>query len=328
MAGELEVTFRGMFTLVLPPSHDHARILMPRNDVPTVARGNERYTIPAYEAYVAIPMSAQPTPDPDVICDLPIDHPQVFDRGRVPANGRRLESVTRELRRQNVIPEPEKQRFAIYFASGYEIIVRALRSEIDDLQYDHSPVANNQQPGFGERSVYWLPSPRPSILTAAEEPSGIVQLPTKGDVPPEAAAVIDINTGLLRPRGLVPVHHWRFLHSDNDTFGRAIAQELLVTSITETPARITLRPLAGGADVDITFTPQSGDRVIIGSEPIDDILGSASVQSCAEPAYDFELHYRFFGTRRSHPVPICFEPGDHRSPPGAACGPPIVTGGP
>jgi hypothetical protein len=35
---------------------------------------------------------------------------------------------------------------------------------------------------------------------------------------------------------------------------------------------ITLRPLAGGDDIVITFTPVEGDRVIIGCEPLDDIL--------------------------------------------------------
>jgi hypothetical protein len=128
---------------------------------------------------------------------------------------------------------------------------------------------------------------------------------------------------------LLNTHSWRYLHStEDDDFQRPIAQELLVTSEADDTSTITLRPLAVGENVTITFTPAAGDRVIIGSEPLGDILGTARPTKCVEPAYDFELQYDLVDLvgedRANFPVPFCdAQDNDHRSPPGAACGPPV-----
>jgi hypothetical protein len=323
MAVELEVTFRGMFILAMPPvgSRDHARILMPRNDIPRVAQGNDRYTIPAYESYIAIPTSANPTGQPDLTCYLPVEHGEVFNtKSAASEEAPQFEAVSRAMRREGVLVEQEKEPYAIYYTGGYEIVVHPLSSALNQLRYDSTPVADNQQPGAGEQSVNWLAQMR------ADTPNPDIAAALLADVPPATASFIDLSRGTMRPRGLLS-HHWRYLHLSTDTLLRPFAQELLVTAEVDAMVAITLRPIGGGADVRITFTPAAGDRVIIGSEPLDDILGTASVHSCVEPAYDFELQYDLVGGSRSvRPVPLCSDNLDHRSPPSGACGPPVTPG--
>jgi hypothetical protein len=328
MAVELEVTFRGMFHLALPPpgERNRARILMPRNDVPRVAKGNERYTIPPYQSYVAIPVSANPTVAPDLVCELPVEHGETFNgRSAAARDMLPVEAVTRAKRREVVrdrpLVEPETKTYAIYFAKGCEMVVDALNGVSPPrLQYDSTPVGDTQVPNAGERSVYWL-----TPMRGANE--GVLANLVTGTPPPATASFIDLTNGSMRPRGLLPLHHFRYLHSSGDAFRRPIAQELLVTADAADQTRITLRSFGSGDNVEITFGPQAGDRVIIGCEPLDDILGIASVQSCVEPAYDIELLYDLVGgIVDTVPVPLCSDNVDHRSPPGAACGPP--TGGP
>jgi hypothetical protein len=333
MAGELEVSFRGMFTLVLPDSHDHARILMPRNDLPRIARGNERYTIPPYETYVAIPIAANPSPEPDLILSLPIGHPQVFDPAARRQTPEAIEKVTKTWRRNRLVAEPKnKVPCAIYKATGYEIQTEAFATNGKGLDYDDDPIDPTAELKPGQTSLRWLSPLRKIGPDGVETDFDPRKLGTTGVPPAGAAAFADLKSGHLRPSGLVPVHRWRFLQARNAA-PRPIASEVVAsTTVTGKTSRITLRPLEKiqGEERPITFEVNGPTVVIVGCEPLDDILGTASVQSCAEPAYDFELHYQHFLPDEFPPaamrgVPICsFANDDHRSPPGALCGPPAV----
>ncbi|HJQ40114.1 MAG TPA: hypothetical protein VKB93_23460 [Thermoanaerobaculia bacterium] len=303
---------------------------MPRNDLPRIARGNERYTIPPYETYVAIPMAANPAPEPDLILSLPIGHPQVFDPSKPRRTKAPLEKVTKVWRRNELVAEPKKIPFAIYMATGYEIILKAFAKNGKPLDYDNTPIhpATDLKPG--QTSLQWL-SPLTKIGSdGVEKDIDREKLRTTGAPPPAAAAFADLLSGHLRPSGLVPSHSWRFLQARN-TVPRAIATEVVAsTSVEGGTSQITLRSLENQSeDRIITFEANGPTVVIVGCEPLDDILGTASVQSCAEPLYDYELHYLLLGDEVPPPamrgVPVCSAGNDdHRSPPGALCGPPAV----
>lgn len=326
MGREMNVTFRGMYTLALKPDENRAFVLMPRNDKPRVANGNERYTIPPYVSYVAIPRSAAPDPPdppPNFYCALPLAHGQIFDTARIRASASlpRMEAVNRFERLESLLPEPPKVEYAVYFTNEYEIVIPALQAAGGTLSFDANPVDPIAKPNPGESSVFWLPQ--------VDEPGGVMAEPfSNGAVSPNATAYAEINTGTMRPRGLTPEHRWRFLHGDDD-FVRPIAQEILITAEAEEMSEIVLRPLGPGTEKVIRFSTAGEPLIVVGCEPLDDILGLSPAQSCAEPAYDFELQYQLTSQPAGRvPVPICVESNpDHRSPPATLCGPPrVITG--
>lgn len=327
---EIRVAFRGMCTLVLPRSDGtrprHARVLFPAADTQLIAFGNSRYTIPEYETYIAIPVSANPTPRSDLECDMPLSHGGVYSpRRKEDRFGINVEAVNRAERRRFAALEPKKVRCALYFVPAHEIRIDALRADQDQLECNATPVGPQDKPAdTGETSMMWLPH------IAHPATRGTISLNASGEPPVTVAAYVDMNHGRLRPRGLFKDHVFRFLHANDNPFARPIASEMLLVARAKPKVTVTLRPFRGEREIRIQFESKERPMVIVGCEPLDDIVGIGSVQACVEPAYDYELHYRLRGAaQRRLPVPICIERDpDHRSPPGSRCGPPtVVTSG-
>lgn len=330
----IAVTFRGMCTLLLEADGGNAprraRVVLPRNDLPRVAFGNPRYTIPPYESYVAIPLSAEPSREADLKCKMPLRHGGTYEPGSAiklmeqehSSLRGNFEALTRAERRRRIFEEPDKVPYAVYFLNKQEVIIEGLSASTDVLVCDATPVPPNAKPGHFETSVRWLPH-----LDVDDEPSvqGTIDLRVTGRPPATVTAFVDMNRGTLRPRGLYKSHQFRFLHSDSK-FLRPIASEMVVHSDTKETGTVVLRPLGRGEDVTIRFKAAGQPQIIVGCEPLDDLVGIGSVQSCAEPGYDFELQYRLRGApQRRLPVPICADTRpDHRSPPGSRCGPGTV----
>jgi hypothetical protein len=146
---------------------------------------------------VAIPMSANPSGNPDLVCNLPVEHPETFDGRVVAMSGKpSIEAMTRAKRRERPLVEQPKEPYAIFFTSGCEVIVDALRADQYQLQYDSTPVAENQKPQDkqGERSVYWL---APLRFAAGKAP---VQTLAISEPPATASSYIDLTKGSMRPR--------------------------------------------------------------------------------------------------------------------------------
>jgi hypothetical protein len=248
----------------------------------------------------------------------PIPEPEYVRTSRL----LRWESVLRSERAGLSFEElPEKALYCVYFAADSTLSLDVLSD--DGLTFNVETVEPTQtKPGAkNAQSLNWLVR----LDTLVEE---ITDPLRPYDLPKNASAHLDVTKGRILPT-LHLEHTWRFLHSKCG-LRRPVADEIVVEIKTTEYARFTIRPHDPTTPQVVLHVPPSRLPVIVGNEPIEDITGVALVPSCADPGYDFELHYSLVDTKGAprRPVPLCVNSDeDHLSPPAARCGPPVLSGG-
>jgi hypothetical protein len=323
----LTVKMRGVISLALPDEGGgHARAFFPRRNKQRLAYDNEYRIISPYFPYVAVPQEILPegAPRPDLVCDMYLDHYHPIPEPESVRTNRllRWESILRSERAELNFEElPEKATYCVYFAADSTLSLDVL--SYDDLTYNLEPVYLTQEKPDSKnaQSLNWLVR----LDTLVEEITNPLRAT---DLPKNTSTYLDLTKGRILPT-LHVEHTWRFLHSKCG-LRRPVADEVVAEINTTEYSRFTIRPhLPTRPQVEI-HVPPSRLPVILGNEPIEDIVGVAPILSCADPGYDFELQYSLVDTKGAprRPVPLCVNPDeDHLSPPGARCGPPVLSGG-
>jgi hypothetical protein len=318
----VEIMFRGIFTVVLNQPEgkpESARVLLPSGYFPRLAKSNPEHIITGHLPFVAVPLRQEegvlrlPTDgngenamSPKFICALnPSEHP---------AGG--------------IVLDPEGEvsetRYAVYPLEYHEITLetdaqRTAFSYCMESVDDRQPLALKEEEIHNRRSMQWAAE----IETLGED-IRFIDAFASADPPRECAAFVDLNAGELEPvhDRDVQVHVWRFLHSESP-IERDIPDGLRVKMDVDGGLRIRLRDRKTGETFVIQPELSEGSTIIIGNEPLADILDMEFPRFCADPAYHYELQYLFFEHDKQLPVPMPVCVAEHvveRDPPRAKCG--------
>ena len=155
-----------------------------------------------------------------------------------------------------------------------------------------------------------------------------------GPSPPldKCAAFLDLNAGSITSMVNLK-HNFRFIYGDIDaatkkTRQMQLAHEVGVTATGLKGVTIIITDREPRSTLKETIHCTTDTEIILGNEPLDDIVALGPLRHCADPGCHFQLYFSLSQNKPDPPftpAPICIvDHPEHRDPPETRCNPPTV----
>jgi hypothetical protein len=155
---------------------------------------------------------------------------------------------------------------------------------------------------------------------------------------PVVSAFVKLDHAEIGASRVRPGRPYRFIHTEPAPSASQQPPEVPIAEVITAKLKLTggkplirLTPFSGGDSIDLHLRPEGPWTVIVGNEPLEDVVGGPIVgatmpDSCSDPLYHFEVMYDLFDMSEddARPVPVCACDDDDRHARGGGgfCGPP------